>query len=136
LLTHTFTIWSAKSRLRKTMAVTREKLYSRVEKTLRTRFTKFDGWYLEEKEKNGPDFTFALTFKNRLQKVICMVNRDPEISPRILAQMRQFEKAAAGEDVTIFARIIALPEDVPVSSILRKQLEKESIELLRIPTAP
>jgi hypothetical protein len=118
------------------MAFTREKLYTRVERALRTRFTKFDGWYLLDKEKNGPDFTFALAFRNGLQKVICLVNRDLELSPRILVRMQQYEKAAAAKDVTIFARIIALPEGVPVSSELIKRLEKEGIELLRVSAAP
>jgi hypothetical protein len=118
------------------MAVTREKLYTRVEKALRTRFTRFDGWNLVDREKNGPDFTFTLNFKNRLQKVICMVNRGPELSPQLLVQMRQFEKAAAGKDVTIFARIIALPDDVTVAPELKKRLDKENIELLWVPAAP
>jgi hypothetical protein len=118
------------------MAVTPEKLYTRVEKALRTRFTRFDGWDLMDREKNGPDFTLTLTFKNHLQKVICMVNRDPQLSPKILDQMRRYEKAAAGKEVIIFARIIALPEDIPVASDLIKRLEKEGIELLRVPGAP
>jgi hypothetical protein len=118
------------------MAASREKLYTRVEKALRTRFTRFDGWYLADREKNGPDFTLTLNFKNRQQKVICMVNVDPVLSPRLLAQMRQFVKAASGKDVSIFARIIALPDDVPVAPELKKRLDKEGIELLRIPAAP
>jgi hypothetical protein len=117
------------------MAVTREKLYTRVEKALRTRFTRFDGWNLVDREKNGPDFTLVLEFKNRLQKVICMVNRGPEVSPRVLVQMRQFERSAAGKDVTIFARIIALPDDVPVAPELMKRLDTEGIELLRVSAA-
>ncbi len=115
------------------MALAREQLYTRVEKALRTRFTKFDGWYLLDKEKDGPDFTFALAHQGGLQKVICQVNRDAELYPKTLVQMRQFTKAASGESVTIFARIIALPEGVPVSPELQKKLEKEGVELLRIP---
>jgi hypothetical protein len=118
------------------MTVTREKLYTRVEKALRTRFTKFDGWYLVNREKNGPDFTLTLQFKNRMQKVICTVNNETTLSPKILEQMRRYEKAAAGKDVSIFARIIALPEDVPVAPDLKKRLDKEGIELLRVSSAP
>lgn len=118
------------------MAVIREKLYTRVEKALRTRFTKFDGWYLMDREKNGPDFTFALAFKNRLQKVICVVQSNSPLSPKILDQMQQYEKAASGKDVTFFARIIAIPEDIPIASDLKKKLDKEGIELLRISGIP
>jgi hypothetical protein len=118
------------------MAITREKLYTRVEKALRTRFTRFDGWELIDKEKGGPDFTLTLKFKNQLQKVICVVNRDAILSPRLLTQMRQFEKAAAGKDVTIFARIVALSEEVPVAPELKKRLDKEEIELLWVPSIP
>jgi len=117
------------------MAVTREKLYTRVEKALRTRFTKFDGWYVVDRQKNGPDFTLALKFKNHLQKVICLVNSDSRLSPAILEQMRRYEKAATGKDVTIFARIIAFPEDTSIASELRKKLEEEGIELLPVPIA-
>jgi hypothetical protein len=118
------------------MAVPREKLYTRVEKALRTRFTKFDGWYLMDREKNGPDFTLTLQFKNRLQKVICTVNNETPLSPKVLEQMRRYEKEASGKDVIIFSRIIALPEDVPVASDLKKRLDKEGIELLKVPAAP
>jgi hypothetical protein len=118
------------------MVLTREKLYTRVEKALRTRFTRFDGWYLEDRGKEGPDFIFTLAFKNRWQKVICLVNRESELSPGILVKMRQYEKDVAGKDVTIFARIIALSDDVSISADLQKRLEKEGVELLRIPSAP
>jgi hypothetical protein len=115
------------------MAVTREGLYPRVEKLLRKRFTRFDGWDLMDRTKTGPDFILSLKFKNLMQKVICVVSAESRLSPGVVEQMHRYEKAAAGKDVLIFARIIAVPEDASIAADIRKNLEKEGIELLRIP---
>ncbi len=115
------------------MAVTHDQMDAWVEKALRKRFTRFDGWDLADRERKGPDFTFTLRFKNQWQKVICLVNHEAKLSPQLLTRMHEFEKSASGKDVRLFARIIALPDDIPVSPDMKKRLEKEGIELLRIP---
>ena len=100
-----------------------------IEKTLRKRFTKFDGWDLLEGEGKGPDLVFEQKFKNKLLKAFCVAGGD-EVTPETLSQVQEYAKALSGKDVEVFAKILAVPERAKVPEPIKKKMRDGKIELL------
>jgi hypothetical protein len=112
-----------------TMVVKRESLFPQVEKILRKRFTKFDGWELLERKADSPDFVFELKFKKELLRAFCKVI-DTKINDKEIEHIRKYAKDLSGAEVQIFAQILAVPPETRVPELLQKRLRDEHIELL------
>jgi hypothetical protein len=112
----------------------REALYSSVEKALRKRFTKFDGWDLleESQARGGLDFLFEYRWKKKTLYVLCMIALDAATAGEALERLIGWSPIISSGEIIIFTRILAIPEEGILSQELEGQLEKYRIEILLI----
>ncbi len=111
-----------------------EALYSSVEKVLRKRFTKFDGWDLleESQARGGLDFLFEYRWKKKTLYVLCMIALDTATAGKALELLVGWSPITSSGEVVIFTRILAIPEGRVLSQELEEQLEKHQIEILSV----
>jgi hypothetical protein len=114
----------------------KEALYSSVEKALRKRFTKFDGWDLleESQARDGLDFLFEYRWKKKTLYVLCMIALDTATAGEALERLVGWSPITSSGEVLIFTRILAIPEGGILSQEFEGQLEKHGIEILSVGT--
>ena len=112
----------------------KEALYVSVEKALRKRFTKFDGWDLleESQARGGLDFLFEYRWKKKTLYVLCMIALDTATAGKALELLVGWSPITSSGEVVIFTRILAIPEGGVLSQELEGQLEKHQIEILSV----
>lgn len=101
---------------------------------LRKRFTKFDGWDLEEclAEGRWPCLILKNRQKKKIQRVACLICEEPPVTLSMLGALETVASSNLAQEEVVFAKILAAPRGWEPKSETQGFLDKHGIEFLRI----
>lgn len=101
---------------------------------LRKRFTKFDGWDLEECLADGrwPCVILRNRLKKRIQRVVCLICAETEVTLPMLETLETVASSNLAPEEAVFAKILVAPRGWEPEPETQGFLDKHEIELLPI----
>ncbi len=103
-------------------------------RALRKRFTKFDGWDMEECLADGrwPCLILRNRLKKKIQRVACLICGEPPLTLSVLEALETVASSNLAPEEVVFAKILAAPRGGEPGSEIQGFMDEHGIELLTI----